>query len=210
MRLSRSRRVLLALGTLTLVMTACGGDDGDETESADQTTTEATETTETTEAADDDTPSTTAGAAASDEVEVVAVDYGYEGIPDTAPAGTKLTLTNESEVELHELVAFRLPDEEARPAEELMQLPEEELGALFGGPPGMVLVAPPAGAPQIAAVGDGTLGEPGRYLVFCGIPTGADPQEYLAAAQASGGAPPEVEGGPPHFVRGMFAELTVE
>ena len=205
MRLSRSRRVLLLLVAVSLSAAACGGDDDDATtEAADETTTQATA---------EDTTSTTPTTEAepeSGEIEVVAVDYAYEGLPESAGAGVKLTLTNESDVELHEIVAFRLPDDEQRPAEELMQLPEEQLGALFGGPPGMVLVAPPSGAPQIAAVGDGTLAEPGRYLLFCGIPTGADPQEYMAAAQASGGAPPEVEGGPPHFLEGMFAELTVE
>jgi hypothetical protein len=58
-------------------------------------------------------------------------------------------------------------------------------------------------------LGDGTLHEPGRYVVLCGIPLGADPQAYLDAAQTSDG-PPDVPGGPPHFTAGMFAELVVE
>ena len=63
---------------------------------------------------------------------------------------------------------------------------------------------------ELSAEGDGTLTEPGRYLVLCAIPTGADPGEYLAAAAASEGGPPEgVAGGPPHFVNGMWAEVTV-
>jgi hypothetical protein len=119
-------------------------------------------------------------------------------------------LTNASDVEIHELVAVRLAEDEERSADELVQLPEEELGALFAGPPTMVLIAPPSGAPHIPAVGDGSLTEPGRYLLLCSIPTGADPDEYMAAAQASQGGPPDVEGGPPHFTRGMYAELTVE
>jgi hypothetical protein len=44
----------------------------------------------------------------------------------------------------------------------------------------------------------------------CFIPTGADPQEYLTAAQEATDGPPQVEGGPPHVVHGMFAEFTVE
>jgi hypothetical protein len=63
---------------------------------------------------------------------------------------------------------------------------------------------------MIPAVGDGTLSEPGRYGVFCAIPVGADPDEYLDAAATSQGGPPEVEGGPPHFTQGMYGELTVE
>jgi hypothetical protein len=46
---------------------------------------------------------------------------------------------------------------------------------------------------------------------MCFIPTGADPDEYLAAAAASEGeAPTGVAGGPPHFVNGMYAELQVD
>jgi hypothetical protein len=79
---------------------------------------------------------------------------------------------------------------------------------MFAGEPAMVLLAAPGGE-QIAAVGDGTLAEPGRYLLFCAIPIGADPQEYLEAAQTSDG-PPQVDGGPPHFTAGMYGEVTVE
>lgn len=207
MRLSRFRRVFALLVVAAVFAAACGGDDDGDTNAAGDTTTEATEPTE-----DDTTtsaPPTSAEEADAAQIEVTAVDYAYEGLPESTSVGATLTLTNASDEELHELVAFRLPDDEDRPADELMKLPEEELGALFGGPPGMVLVAPPGGAPQIRAVGDGTLSEAGRYLVFCGIPTGADPQEYLEAAQASAG-PPQVEGGPPHFVHGMYAEVTVE
>lgn len=101
--------------------------------------------------------------------------------------------------------AVRLPDGDERPITEIVP---DGLGELMaGGPPAMVLVAPP-GAPQIAAVGDGTLSSPGRYVLFCSIPTGADPEEFLAAAAESDG-PPDVEGGPPHFVHGMVADVTV-
>ena len=203
MPLSRPRRALVALVALSLLAAGCGDDDDD-----DDAASEATE-----DVADDDTSTTaaeTGDAAASGSVEVTGVDYAFEGLPESVAAGTKLTLKNGSDKELHELVAMKLPDGEARSAEELLQLPEDQLGPLFGGPPAMVLVAPPGGAPMIPAVGDGTLSEPGRYLIMCSIPTGADPQAYMEAAQASQGGPPEVEGGPPHFTQGMFGEVTVE
>ncbi len=151
---------------------------------------------------------------ASDEpgvIEVNAVDFAFEDLPDSVPAGTQLTLANSATSELHEIVAFRLPDDETRPVSELMALPPEEMGPLFAGEPATVLLTPPGGgaSDQIAAVGDGTLDEPGRYLLLCGIPTGVSPDAYLAAAAESGGGPPEIEGGPPHFVHGMWAELTV-
>lgn len=144
----------------------------------------------------------------TDPVEVTAADYRFEDLPAEVAAGTELRLRNSSAEELHELVAMRLADEEDRTAEELAALPEQELGALFGGPPALVLVAPP-GEDGFAAVGDGTLSEPGRYLVACFIPTGADPVAYLDALEANPGQPPSVDGGPPHFTAGMYGELTV-
>ena len=73
--------------------------------------------------------------------------------------------------------------------------------------PVAVLLAAPGGE-QIPAGGDGTLAEPGRYVLLCAIPTGAHVAEYLVAAATSEG-PPQVDGGPPHFMNGMFAEITV-
>jgi hypothetical protein len=146
---------------------------------------------------------------ASGAVTVTAVDYAFENLPSTVTAGTVLSLTNDSTKEIHELVAVRLPDGETRPAAELMALPQGELqGLLYQAPPALVLVAPPGNAPQITIMGDGTLAQPGRYLVICTIPTGADPAVYLEAAQ-SGTGPPQVAGGPPHFVNGMYGEITV-
>lgn len=142
-------------------------------------------------------------------IEVVAFDYGYEGIPDTVEAGTTFTLVNTAPGELHEFVALRLPDDEDRPVSELVTLPIEELGAVLAVDPTAVLLALPDGGQMIPAVGDGTLTEPGRYAIICMIPEGADPQGYLDAAAASQGGPPEVEGGPPHIALGMFAEVTV-
>jgi hypothetical protein len=69
-------------------------------------------------------------------VEVVAFDYGYNGIPDTVEAGTVFTLVNTAPAELHEFVALRLPDDETRPVSELVTLPIEELGAILAVDPG--------------------------------------------------------------------------
>jgi hypothetical protein len=145
----------------------------------------------------------------TETVEVTAVDYRYEDLPDAVPAGTRLTLANASTAELHELVAFRLPDDESRSVSDLVALPQEEVLPTLGAPVA-VLLTPPGGE-QIPAVGDGTLTEPGRYAIICVIPTGADPDEYLqAAAENEEEGPPQVDGGPPHIAQGMFAELVVE
>ncbi len=193
---------ILAVG---LLATAGCGDD-DEGAGAERPVTSATTTTA---AADDTTASTTASTATGEgTVEVTATDYAFEGLPARVKAGTKLTLTNDSDKEVHELVAILLPEGETRSADELVKLPEAEQAKLAAGPPAAVLVAPPGGAPTINAVGDGTLAEPGRYLLICSIPTGADPEAYLKAA-GEGGGPPSVPGGPPHLVHGMYAEIEV-
>jgi hypothetical protein len=143
-----------------------------------------------------------------DVVEVILRDFEFVGLPDTIPAGTRLTIVNQADRELHELVAIRLPDEEGRPVEELAQLSPDELAPLLG-PPATVLLAAPGG-PVVPAVGDGTLSEPGRYAIVCAIPTGIDPQEYLDAAAATEAGPPQIDGaGPPHIVHGMIAEVLV-
>lgn len=143
-------------------------------------------------------------------VTIEGVDYAFSDVPDTVPAGTTLTFQNTSATELHEMVVFRLPDDVDTPIDELVQLPPAELEATLGAP--VTVMLQPPGAPEpIQAVGDGTLAEPGRYAVMCFIPIGADPGEYVAAAQAAGGGKPEgVAGGPPHFTAGMYAELTVQ
>ncbi len=155
----------------------------------------------------DDAASPNAGGdVASGDIAVRAIDYAYLDVPDRIRAGSTLTLANESSVEAHEIVAIRLDDDEARSAAELVQLPPDQFGALMPGVRTVVLAAPDAEG--IAVVGDGSLTEPGRYLLVCVIPTGADPDEYLEQAATSDG-PPDVAGGPPHIAEGMFGELTV-
>ena len=184
---------MLVVASLALFAFACGGDDDTGDDAGDQ----AAETT------------TTRGDESSKEVVVTAVDYSFQGVPERAQPGTKFSLENTSTKELHEFVAIKLPDDEKRSAADLVKLPQAEQERLAGGPPAAVLLRPPGGA-QIAAVGDGTLSIPGRYLVICAIPTGAEPSAYLAAAQESQDGPPDVPGGPPHLVQGMFAELVIE
>lgn len=178
-------RRLLALAAAAVLLAGCGSDapDGDD-----------------------------AAAATADgpqDVTVSMSDYGFDGLPAELAAGSTLSVANTSDAELHELVAIRLPDDEERGVEELVALPPEELGAFFPLVTTVMLQAPGSDE-TIPAVGDGTLTEPGRYLVICAIPTGADPAEYLeAAAQTEDGPPQGVAGGPPHFVNGMFAEVVV-
>lgn len=154
------------------------------------------------------------GACGSDEpdavtgpIEITAVDYSFVDVPERAKAGVTLTLQNDSEKEVHEIVAIRLPDDEERSVADLVALPPDQLAGFFPMVE-TVLVAPP-GAEGFAAEGTGELTMPGRYALICVIPTDADPDEYLAAAAEAEGGPPEVDGGPPHIAEGMFAEIVV-
>lgn len=199
---TRHRALRLALPLLTVLAlagaAACGEDGDDDTAASDSPADSDTTTT-----ADD----AAGGDAAAETTDVVAVDYAFEGLPDRIDAGTTLTLRNDSAAEVHELVAMAIPEDEARPVDELVALPEDQLFAAVPGEPALVLVAPP-GEDAVPVLGDGTL-EPGRYLLVCAIPTGADPDEFMRQAQESQG-PPDVAGGPPHLVHGMYAELVVE
>ncbi|CAN5863875.1 hypothetical protein BH23ACT4_BH23ACT4_07420 [soil metagenome] len=158
-------------------------------------------------AATTEAPMTTSTAAPPPQVEVTAIDFAFTGLPSSVAEGTTLTLVNKTSVELHELVAIRLPGDETRSVEELIGHPED-LASYFPSVT-TVLIAPPDET-GIAVEGTGQLTGPGRYAIICAIPTGADPAEYMAAAAEAEGGPPDVAGGPPHFVHGMYAELVVE
>jgi len=195
-RLRRSALALLASGVLALGVTACGDDD-DTATTEDPTTTEAPAE-ETPAEGDDDE------AAAGETIVVTAVDWGFEGLPDEVPAGTRLSLANEGE-EPHELVAIRIPDEETRPVSEIVALPMDELGAIFGGEPEpatVILSAHGQTDTPGAVVGDGTLTEPGRYAIVCFLPVGSDDSILESEGPPEGDAPP-------HVSQGMFAELVV-
>lgn len=196
MRNTRIRPSLAALGLVTIAAATLGAAYSDDSDKASSTSTTAAE------ASNSDNSAT--------EVNVKALDYKYEGLPDEVAVGTKFTLSNESASELHEMVVFRVKDGENRSIMELLDLPEGETEAALSMPPAAVLLAMPDSDDTIAAVGDGTITEPGRYIVICSIPTGADPGEYMAAAETAGDEAPEVDGGPPHFANGMYAEFTVK
>jgi len=188
----RTKLFLVPLAAV-LLAAGCGDDDDGDDAVATTTTTAAAET-------------------AGESVDVVAVDYSFQGLPANAAAGSVFTLHNDADGEVHELIAWLLPAGEERSAEELLALPEDEIGALLAGPPALGLVALPGEDGEVVS-GDGTLAEPGRYLVFCAIPLGAavaDVQAAIAEAQQTGGPPPEIPGGPPHFTQGMFAEVEVD
>ncbi len=211
------RITALALSALLLggAATACGDDATDDARAQD-TRTETTggqgtgARTSTTVASATTAPVTSAAPTGQGTKAgvITAFDYGYSGVQKTYAPGTVLHMTNTSRTEVHEMVVFRLPDNETRSATALMALPREQLEAVFAGPPTAVIVAPPT-LDGFPVVGDGSVTKPGRYIAFCSIPTGANPSEYMAAAAAAKGGEVKVAGGPPHFVKGMVTEFSV-
>ncbi len=146
----------------------------------------------------------------SGTVNVTGQDYSFEGVPEVVASGAELTFTNSSGVEVHEMVVMKVADLETRTIEELLELPEEESDTLveFQG----VLVALPGeeGANPEGPGSSITVTEPGRYVIVCFIPQGADP-EVVAEAMAGGGeGPPDMGDGTPHALIGMVAEFQVE
>ena len=153
---------------------------------------------------DDEAPP---AAAPTGTFDVVTVDYAYRDLPESAAVGTELTLSNASPTEVHEAVVIKVNPGEDRPTTELVKLGQDGLSrvATLAG----VLVAMP-GETALAPLGPVVLADPGRYLLLCFIPTGADPAAFAEAAAESRGGPVDVPGGPPHAAQGMFAELRVQ
>lgn len=199
MKLKSALAIWMALAMLLAGCGDAGDDTTDDVDPTDAETPDDEESPDEEEVSSDDE--------AGGTVEITAVDYAFEGVPDTVEAGTELTLTNASEGEVHEMVVSRIDDDETRPLEELLGLSDEEAQeiAAFAG----VAVAMP-GEDGFTPEGPVVLEEPGRYIMLCFIPTGADPAVYQEAIESGAQEAPEVDGGPPHVAQGMAAEFLVE
>ncbi len=124
-------------------------------------------------------------------IQVSAVEYAFEGVPATIPAGKTTFVFNNDGEEIHEMIMVRYKDESLT-VDDLIELSDKQarkkiefLGAAFG-PPGTV----DAGTRDFA---------PGKYALLCFVPVGATSEKAAEKAE-----------GPPHVARGMSAEFTVE
>jgi plastocyanin len=158
-------------------------------------------------------------------VEVVGVEYAYEGLPTSVPVGTTLTFTNDG-AEVHEMALSRIADGVTESFEELMAMNAEGIDLEAEG----LVETVGDGEPILAASGQTAEGSflldrEGRYVILCFIPTGletakleefgvdisalgpeTDPETFSPEAQAFLG---EVLANPPHFTQGMIQEFTV-
>lgn len=138
--------------------------------------------------------------AASGGVTVTGVEYGYQGVPDSAKAGTVVTFVNGGN-EVHEIVAIRRNEGVTTTLDELLAMPEEESNKLVSFL-GVAIASPGETAPETI-----TLDQPGSYIFICFIPVGTTELPSLAPdATPNESLLPD---GPPHFVQGMVAEFTV-
>lgn len=157
--------------------------------------------------ADADLPGFPADAGASPEAATAAVtgvDYGYEGLGDQVPSGTRLVFSNASEQEAHEVALVRLTPE-SPPVDELLQLPPEE-GMATTELVGVSIALP--GEDGRVTKGDLLLDEPGRYVLLCAIPVGTPPEQLAEHPYGPPpGAPPPDS--PPHLARGMVHVIEV-
>jgi len=169
-------RGLAALGVLAMLAAGCGSDDDDE----------ATATTE----AD-------GGEGGGQAVEIAAIDYGFEGVPDDLEAGVvSLTFENKGKVG-HELAIVEVGDTS------LEQFLEDFPPVLEGGPfPEYAenIAVPVENGPGDSTEVAFTIAE-GTYVMFCTFTDDAD-----APAPAEGEEPVE---GEPHYARGMAQVVEV-
>jgi len=174
----RRAAILLCLGLLSIACTQTGATTSPRATSAGPST-----------------PAASGGASpGGDSVEIVGVEYAYEGVPATTAAGTTLNFRNGG-AEAHEMVVVRKNDDVPQSFEELLALPDDEafqfitaVGNAVAGP------GESADAPVVVA-------EPGDYLMVCFIPVGTTD---LSSVDPSN--PPT---GEPHMARGMLAQFTV-
>ena len=128
-RKTRVAAVGLAV-SLAVVPAACGSSDDGVTATA--TTAKPAATT-----------STTAASTKPQTIKVTGSDYKFTGLPETAPAGSKISLTTDKSGEPHELVAVHVPESETRSAEEIGALSDADMETVLAGEPALVTIAMP-------------------------------------------------------------------
>ena len=200
------------LVAVSLLAIGCGSSEVDPTKAqvAAPSTTEAAEsaasstTTETVATTTTEPVTTTTKAP---KLTVTATDYTYSGLPEAVGAGVELQFVNDSPNEFHELVIFKLADDETRTVDELQSLPFEELDSYAVGSVQSVVLAMPESEQYTYLLGPPKLNDEGRYLVFCAIPVGMDPIE--ARSLVANGPVEDTNGQPRHYEVGMIQEVIV-
>jgi plastocyanin len=142
---------------------------------------------------------------------VTGVEYAFQDLPTSVPAGTSLGFTNAG-VEVHELALARIADGVTESIDELMAMEEDPVEA------GLVEIVgemPLFAAPGAAAEGTLLLDREGRYVAVCFIPQGLTDMsllEGLGPETNPEDVSPElaaIMANPPHIALGMVQEFMV-
>lgn len=147
-------------------------------------------------------------------LEVTGVEYAFQGLPTSLPAGTELGFTNTG-AEVHELVLLRVADDTTETLEELLAMEAEGRDPMEEGLVEFIGGEPLFAAPSTTAEGTLPLEREGRYVALCFIPQGLTDMsllESLGPDTDPADAPPEVQAlmaNPPHLALGMIQEFTV-
>lgn len=134
------------------------------------------------------------------QVEAVATNYKFDGVPATVPAGVTSFEFDNNGTEQHEMVIFRKNDGETMTFDQILAIEDEaeaEKHVQFIGATG----GDPNDPEDLYAIADV---KPGDYVMVCFIPLGSTPEAVKAAEDAN----KEIEG-PPHFTQGMKTEFKV-
>jgi hypothetical protein len=140
----------------------------------------------------------TAGVLAQDAVapvEVKAVEYAFEGLPETVPVGTSFRLVNGGQ-EDHELFVVRANEGTTETLEELLAMPPEQTAQKVTDVGGVFAHV------GKTSVGTLTLDQPGRYFAVCFITQGT--KGGVAPSPAADG-----QDGTPHALLGIITEFAV-
>ncbi len=130
-------------------------------------------------------------------LDVTGVEYSFDGIPKSVPAGVVgFSLTNDG-AEVHELVIFRIKGDES--LKKLLKLPENKLEKK------VEFINATEAAPGESADTIYADLKPGRYGAVCHIPTGTTSEEELDEEGEHGD-----EDVPTHADEGMFQEFKVK
>jgi plastocyanin len=133
-------------------------------------------------------------------IEVTGVEYAYQGVPETVPAGTKLSFVNAGE-EVHQIVAVKRNAGVTTSLDELLSMPEAESNKL------VTFLDIAVAGPGETAPNTITVDQPGSYIFVCFIPVGTTALPSLAPGATPNDA--TLPAGKPHFLEGMVAEFTV-
>jgi hypothetical protein len=129
------------------------------------------------------------------QLDVTGIEYEFQGLPKTAPAGKVAIRFTDNGAEFHELAILRVKSKDS--VKKLAGLSEKEL-AKKSDPIGGTFATQGQTSYAIAE-----LSKPGRYAVICHLPVGATSEEALEKA----GKKHDTKS---HAQEGMIQEIKVE